>query len=93
MKKTIALFLAIVLIVSMFAGCSNNTPDDADDNAKDPVVDNDQPDDSNTPDEPDTPDVPDTYTFQDSVSQLSTNWNPHTYQTTDEAYPLSLIHI
>ena len=87
MKKTIALFLAIVLIVSMFAGCSNNTPDDADDNAKDPVVDNDQPDDSNTPDEPDTPDVPDTYTFQDSVSQLSTNWNPHTYQTTDEAYP------
>ncbi|MBE5798172.1 MAG: hypothetical protein E7327_12490, partial [Clostridiales bacterium] len=27
------------------------------------------------------------YIFKDSVSTLATNWNPHTYQTTDDAYP------
>ena len=26
------------------------------------------------------------YTYQDSVSTLCANWNPHTYQTTDDAY-------
>ena len=26
------------------------------------------------------------YTFKDSVSVLCTNWNPHTYQTNDDAY-------
>ncbi len=32
-----------------------------------------------------------TYTYEDSVSVLSANWNPHTYQTTDESYPVSFI--
>ena len=27
------------------------------------------------------------YIYKDSVSTLSTNWNPHTSQTTDESYP------
>lgn len=27
------------------------------------------------------------YIYKDSVSTLATNWNPHTYQTTDDAYP------
>lgn len=26
------------------------------------------------------------YTYKDSVSQLATNWNPHTYQTSDDGY-------
>ena len=26
-----------------------------------------------------------TYTYNDAVTLLSTNWNPHTYQTTDES--------
>lgn len=26
------------------------------------------------------------YTYQDSVSTMTTNWNPHTYQTSDDAY-------
>jgi oligopeptide transport system substrate-binding protein len=31
------------------------------------------------------------YTYKDSVSTLSNNWNPHTYQTSDESYPISFI--
>lgn len=31
------------------------------------------------------------YTYKDSVSTLSNNWNPHTYQTNDESYPISFI--
>ena len=35
---------------------------------------------------------PDTgYTYNDAVVTLSTNWNPHTYQTTDESYPVDFI--
>ena len=31
------------------------------------------------------------YTYQDSVSTMATNWNPHTYQTTDDAYPADFL--
>ena len=31
------------------------------------------------------------YTYKDSVSVLSSNWNQHTYQTTDESYPVSFL--
>ncbi len=31
------------------------------------------------------------YTWKDSVSALATNWNPHTYQTTDDSYPIDFI--
>ena len=31
------------------------------------------------------------FTWKDSVSTLSTNWNPHTYQTADESYPIDFI--
>ena len=35
---------------------------------------------------------PDTgYTYNDAVVTLSTNWNPHTYQTADESYPIDFI--
>ena len=27
------------------------------------------------------------YTYNDSVGQMATNWNPHTYQTQDDSYP------
>ena len=33
------------------------------------------------------------YTYNDAVAVLSTNWNPHTYQTTDESYPMDFISI
>lgn len=31
------------------------------------------------------------YTYNDAVVTLSTNWNPHTYQTTDESYPMDFL--
>ncbi len=31
------------------------------------------------------------FTWKDSVSTLSTNWNPHTYETADDSYPLDYI--
>lgn len=31
------------------------------------------------------------YTYKDSVSTMSANWNPHTYETSDESYPISFI--
>ncbi|MBQ2734305.1 MAG: hypothetical protein IJF33_00585 [Clostridia bacterium] len=31
------------------------------------------------------------YTWNDAVSTLATNWNPHTYETADDSYPLDFI--
>ena len=31
------------------------------------------------------------YTYNDAVTVLSTNWNPHTYQTSDESYPMDFL--
>ena len=31
------------------------------------------------------------YTYKDSVTTLSANWNPHTYQTFDESYPIDFL--
>ena len=31
------------------------------------------------------------YVYKDSVSTMATNWNPHTYQTSDDAYPADFV--
>ena len=31
------------------------------------------------------------FTYNDSVVTMSSNWNPHTYQTSDESYPISFL--
>lgn len=38
-------------------------------------------------------DATESYIYKDSVSTLATNWNPHTYQTADDAYPADFIRI
>ncbi len=40
---------------------------------------------------PDPQETEGTYTYNDAVSTLSSNWNPHTYQTSDESYPIGYI--
>lgn len=33
------------------------------------------------------------YIYKDAVSQMASNWNPHTYQTTDDAYPADFLRV
>ena len=33
------------------------------------------------------------FTYQDSVSTMASNWNPHTYQTNDDAYPADFLRV
>ena len=42
-------------------------------------------------DDPTKPAAPKNYTYNDAVATLSNNWNPHTYQTADESYPIGFI--
>ncbi len=58
MKKTLALLLALCMVLPCFAMAET---------------------------------VESTYTYNDSVSTMATNWNQHTYQTTDDAYPISFL--
>ncbi len=78
MKKFLTSLLALLMAVSMvvsFAACKDNT----------------QNPDGTNPNNPEGPTGPATYTYKDSVTVLSGNWNPHTYQTSDESYPVSFI--
>ena len=88
MKKLLALVLVLALCVGLLAGCGGPaTPSQAPTGeSKAPV------DPTKAPVDPtQAPEVPATYTYQDSVSTLATNWNPHTYQTTDDAYPADFL--
>lgn len=95
-KKIVALLLALVMVFALAACGQKNpstdtpgTPAPGTDAPSTPAPGTDAPTTEPT-DEP-TPEVPATYTYQDSVSTLATNWNPHTYQTTDDAYPADFL--
>ena len=84
-KKPIALLMAMLLVVSALAACGDNTeqPNDTD------PQNSSQPSQSdNTDPGTDVDEGPVSYIFKDSVSTLASNWNPHTYQTVDDSYPL-----
>lgn len=74
MKKTLALLLAAAMVLSVFAGCSNNngTTDTTATTAA--ATEATQGADNGT------------YTYNDAVSTLTSNWNPHTFQTHDDDY-------
>jgi oligopeptide transport system substrate-binding protein len=99
-NKVLALLLSLVLVVSATAGCSkdkNTDPKPTDAPAVTGDVSNNNNQVTNEPANNVT-DAPEPtsavvqfegdYIFHDSVSTLATNWNPHTYQTTDDAYPI-----
>ncbi len=78
LSSVIALMLAFVMLFS-FAACKNDNPGEettGGDGNKDVVVETFPAGD---------------YTWKDSVSTLATNWNPHTYQTSDDSYPIDFI--
>lgn len=84
-KKILALLLALVMAVAVFAGCQ--TPAEPSEATAAPAASGDPSGEAT-----DAPEA-DTYTYQDSVSVMATNWNPHTYQTTDDAYPVDTARI
>lgn len=72
MKRTLALLLAVLMVVSMFAGCGSKTEPAATTAAAATEA---------------TQAVEESvFTYNDSVSVLCANWNPHTYETNDDAY-------
>ena len=73
MKRTLALLLAVLMVVSVFAGCSNKS------NTETTAA-------ATTATEATAAADNATYTYKDSVPLLAANWNPHTYQTNDDAY-------
>ena len=86
-KKLFALLLAVVMVVSVFAGC--NTTEPAGTTAPAAPAGTTAP--STEATEP--PLVVETfpegdYVWKSSVVTMASNWNPHTYQTTDDAMPL-----
>lgn len=73
MKKTLALLLAVLMVVSVFAGCA----------PKEPAATN--PTDGTTPsDSTPAADAPDTYTYRSYAEALATNWNPHSWETNSD---------
>lgn len=97
MKKLLAVLLAALMLVGVFAACSKKTNTES---PSAPTSDNpsgDPTDGTPAPSEPAGPQVetfPEgEYVYKDSVSTLATNWNPHTYQTQDDSYPASFIRV
>lgn len=83
-KNTLKLALLLVLclaLVFVLAGCPQEDPDP-----------NPNPDPTPTPStDPDLPNQSGFYTYGDTVSLMATNWNPHTYQSENDSYPISYI--
>ena len=79
MKKFLALLLALTMVLSL-AACGTPSSDPTDAPATEAPV-------------TEAPEAPATYTWKDSVVTLATNWNPHTYQTTDDSYPAEFLRV
>ena len=87
-KKLLALLLAVAMVVSVFAGCNNNKPVETKPVETKPAQTN--------PTEPQETEPPvvtfeGDYTYTDWVTTLSALWNPHTYETSDQSYPIGYL--
>ena len=93
MKRLLAMLLALMMVLSVFAACTKPA-DDVNNGGNDEVVDNGD-NGEETPDVPErevvTFDANKSYVYKDSVSTMATNWNPHTYQTVDDSYPADFL--
>ena len=84
MKKLVALLLSAAMVVSM-AACGSEKPADQPSTPSSSAVESTTESSSEVVELKVEEFVGD-FTYQDSVSTLTTNWNPHTYQTNDDAY-------
>ena len=93
MSKNLSKLLALVLALAMvfaLAACGGEASAPAEQPAEAPA---EQPAEAPAEQPAEEPAAPATYTYQDSVSTMATNWNPHTYQTTDDAYPADFLRV
>jgi len=89
-KKLSALILAVLMLVSVLAGCVK-TPDPTtkpNANATNPTGGEQNPTTPTTPGNDQPAEGAGKYIWKTSASVLSSSWNPHTYQTTDQSVPL-----
>lgn len=88
MKKTLALLLAVLMVLSVFAGCAPAATE---------PTNNTEPSSTTPSSDATEPTVPaltgeaGEYTYRDAVSTLASNWNPHTYQVNDDSYPAEFL--
>ncbi len=85
MKKTIALLLALAMVMALFAGCAN---DDVDVTTTAPDASSESTTASTEGEQLVVESFDGKYTYTDWTTQLSATWNPHTYETSDQSYPL-----
>lgn len=93
MKKILALLLALAMIFAL-AACGNNTPASEEKTETTETTETTQSTETTETTTTETTEPVEevgTYTFKDSVTTLASNWNPHTYQTSDDAYPADFL--
>ena len=98
MKKLLCLALAIIMVVGVLAGCQKPVDPTTKPNVQNPTNGNNPTNKPTTPGgDPTDPTQPNyvvnpwpegDYIWKTSVSTLAANWNPHTYQTSDDSVPL-----
>ena len=90
MKKLSALILVVVMLLSVMAGCKTST-----ETTPNTTVNQNQPTTGNNgetkPTEGEKIEIEvfeGSFIWKSAVVQMARNWNPHTYQTTDDSMPL-----
>lgn len=85
-RKLVALLLASAMCLTLLAGCKKNPVDTTPTPTPSaPVVESEGPTYEKVSFDNQK------YTYLDSASTIPSNWNPHVYQTSDDAYPMSYI--
>lgn len=87
-KALLCCLLAFVMVFAMFtlAACKND-PAGTSSEGDTPSGDTSDPDNMEIVEE----DPNAKYTYKDWVTKLSANWNPHTYEESDDSYPIDFI--
>ena len=85
MKKILALLLAMIMVLSLFAACAEDTVDPTDDTQSTQG--------SNDATEPSTdePEVPAEYTYDSYTAVMPSNWNEFTYADNNDTQIMNYI--
>ena len=90
MKKLLALLLAVVMVLSV-AACGKQPVTTDPTQGTNPTEGTNPTQGSEGPTGPQVVVFEGDYTYNDYVSTLSANWNIHTYETSDESYPIEFL--